>query len=207
MKVLALGAHPDDVEVGMGGTIAKYAEKGHEVLLVIATIPNNKTTREKEAKASAKVLGAQLLLLNLEPEEITFSRKLVCTIDHIIKDFLPDVVYTHWNHDSHQDHVAIANATIASTRKNNSSLYMYEQTIPGGIVPYGFKPQVFVDITDVIEKKIESIRMHKSQLKVNGDWWIYGARGRAGYRGYQINVKYAEAFEVVRHLEKIKVVK
>jgi len=204
MKVLIFGAHPDDVEVGMGGTIAKYAEKGHKVLVVIATIPNNKKIREKEAKASAKFLGAQLLLLNIKPEEIIFSRKLVSIFDQVIKDFSPDVVYMHWNHDSHQDHVAVANTIIASTRKNNSSLYMYEQTIPGGNVPYGFKLQMFVDITDVIEKKIESIRMHKSQLKVNGDWWIYGVKGRASYRGYQINVKYAEAFEIVRYLKEIK---
>lgn len=80
---------------------------------------------------------------------------------------------------------------------------MYEQTIPGGIVPYGFREQSFVDITEVIDVKMNSIMAHKSQAKINGEWWLYGIRGRAMSRGYQINVKYAEAFEVVKELKEI----
>ena len=80
---------------------------------------------------------------------------------------------------------------------------MYEQTIPGGIAPYGFRTQSFVNISDVVDTKINSVMAHKSQLKMNNEWWLYGIKGRAMYRGYQISVKYAEAFEVVKEIREI----
>ncbi len=203
MRILAFGAHPDDVEVGMGGTIAEYARKGHEVFLVIATVPTERNLRLKEAKKAAEILGARSIILDIEPHELVFNRNLVSRFDEVIKEYPPDIVYTHWNHDSHQDHITIANVVITATRKNNCSLYMYEQIIPGGIVPYGFRAQSFVDITEAIDKKMKSIKAHKSQLKINGEWWLYGIKGRAMSRGYQVNVNYAEAFEVVRQINKI----
>ena len=203
MRVLAFGAHPDDIEVGMGGAITKYTKKKYDVLMVIATIPNKREERWKEAENAAKILSAELLILDIDPNKMVFSRELVRGFDKVTRDYSPDIVYTHWDHDSHQDHVAVSNAVIASTRKNNCSLYMYEQTIPGGIVPYGFRTQSFVDISETIETKINSVIAHKSQVKINNEWWLYGIRGRAMYRGYQINVKFAEAFEVVKEIKKI----
>lgn len=203
MRVLAFGAHPDDLEVGMGGTIAQYSKKGHEVFMVITTSPNKKEIRCKESKKAAEILGSKLEFLDVTPVDIGLARDLVNKYDEIIKDFSPNVVYTHWNHDSHQDHVAVSNAVIASARKNNFSLYMYEQTIPGGIVPFGFKPQLFIDISDTIDTKICSVFAHESQVDINGEWWQYGIKGRAMYRGYQIYKKYAEAFEVVKEIKEI----
>lgn len=203
MRVLAFGAHPDDIEVGMAGTITKYSKNKHDVLMVIAAVPNKKEVRWEEAENAAKILGAELLILDIDPDKMVFSRELVRKFDEVAREYSPDIVYTHWNHDSHQDHVAVANAAIASMRKNNCSLYMYEQTIPGGIVPYGFRTQAFVDISKMIETKVSSVVAHKSQVKLNDEWWLYGIKGRAMYRGYQINVKFAEAFEVVKEVEKI----
>lgn len=203
MGVLAFGAHPDDIEVGMGGTIGRYSKNKYDVIMVIAAIPNKREVRWKEAENGAKKLGAELLILDIDPDRMIFSRELVRRFDEVIREQSPDIVYTHWNHDSHQDHIAVANAVIAATRKNNCSLYMYEQTIPGGIVPYGFRTQSFVDISEVIDTKIDSIMAHESQVGMNGEWWLYGVKGRAMYRGYQINVKYAEAFEVVKEIKKI----
>lgn len=203
MRVLAFGAHPDDIEVGMGGTIGRYSKNKYDAIMVIVAIPNKREVRWKEAENAAKKLGAELLILDIDPDRMIFSRELVRRFDEVIREQSPDIVYTHWNHDSHQDHIAVANAVIAATRKNNSSLYMYEQTIPGGIVPYGFRTQSFVDISEVIDTKIDSIMAHESQVGMNGEWWLYGVKGRAMYRGYQINVKYAEAFEVVKEIKKI----
>ena len=203
MRVLAFGAHPDDIEVGMGGTIARYSKNKYDVIMVIAAIPNKREIRWKEAENAAKKLDAELLILDVDPDRMIFSRELVRRFDEVIREQSPDIVYTHWTHDSHQDHIAVANAVIAATRKNNCSLYMYEQTIPGGIVPYGFRTQSFVDISEVIDTKIDSIMAHESQVGMNGEWWLYGVKGRAMYRGYQINVKYAEAFEVVKEIKKI----
>ena len=203
MRILAFGAHPDDAEVGMGGTIAEYARKGHEVFIVIAAIPTERELRRNEAEKAAEILGAKSIILDIDPYKLVFNRELVSKFDEVIREYPPDVVYTHWNHDSHQDHATIANVVITSTRKNNCSLYMYEQTIPGGIVPYGFRAQSFVDITAVIDTKMNSITAHKSQIKLNGEWWLYGIKGRAMSRGYQVNANYAEAFEVVRDIKKI----
>lgn len=203
MKIVAFGAHPDDIEVGMGGTIASYTKSKHDVVIVVATLPNKSEARRKEAELAAQILGAELIVLDIDPHKMIFSRELVNIFDQIIREHSPDIVFTHWNHDSHQDHIAVANATIASTRANNCSLYMYEQTIPGGIVPYAFRAQSFVNISEVIDIKINSITAHKSQVKENNEWWLYGIKGRAMYRGYQINQNYAEAFEVVKEIKVI----
>jgi LmbE family N-acetylglucosaminyl deacetylase len=132
-----------------------------------------------------------------------FDRFLVQQFDKIIKDFSPDVVYTPWIHDSHQHHVTVSNATIAATRKNTCSLYMYEQAIPGGITPFGFKPQAFVDISDTIDKKIDAVLQHKSQIQNFGDQWIYGIKARAKYWGFQVGTEYAETFEIIKYIKNI----
>ncbi|MFZ2498675.1 PIG-L deacetylase family protein [Methanosarcina sp.] len=203
MKIIAFGAHPDDIEIGVGGVLKKYVDSGNEVLSVIVTIPNNREIRWKEAEKAANILGAEILIMDLESKDIVFSRNLVKEFDSIVNDFKPDIVFTHWNHDSHQDHVGVSNSVIAATRKNECCLYMYEQTVPGGIVPYGFRTQMFVDISNVIDKKIESTLAHESQVKGNIKKWVDGIKGRALYRGSQINVECAEAFEVVRDIKKI----
>ena len=200
MKVLAFGAHPDDLEIGMGGTIARYTTRGHEVLMVIATVPNRREERVREAEEAASILGAELVVMDVVPDELVFSRQLVRKFDQIYSGFGPDVVYTHSNNDSHQDHAAVTNAVIATTRKNDCSVYMYEQTIPGGIAPNPFRGQYYVDVSDTIMMKLDSIMAHRTQLDTYGPWWLEGVKGRAMYYGFKINVKYAEIFEVIKDI-------
>ncbi len=203
MNIIVFSPHPDDAEVLMGGTIARYTQKGHDLLIVVVTIPNQKARRREEVGKAAEILGARLLVLDLDSYELVFDRKLVEIFDEVIKDFPPDIIYTSWIHDSHQDHVAVSRATIAAARKNNCSLYMYEQALPSGLTPYGFRAQAFVDISDTMELKKESVLMHQSQVQNFSEQWIQGIRARATYMGFQINVKYAEAFEVVKVLKSI----
>ena len=80
---------------------------------------------------------------------------------------------------------------------------MYEQALPSGLTPYAFRAQVFVDISDTIETKIKSVLAHNSQVQNFSEQWVQGIRGRATYRGFQINVEYAEAFEVVKEIKQI----
>lgn len=201
MKVLVFGAHPDDMEIGMGGTIAKHAKNGDQVRMVLATIPSQHERRLDEAQRGAELLGAELHALDVPPDEMQYNRQLIRKVDALLESFEPDLLYTHWDQDSHQDHNTISRAVISAARKNRCSLLMYEQTIPGGIVPGGFKAQSFVDITEFINLKIESILAHRSQHQEHGDLWLQGVRGRAMYRGYQVNVGYAEAFEVIKEIE------
>ena len=200
MQVIVFGAHPDDIEIGMGGTIAKYISLGHKVLAAVVTVPYGKDSRIDEAKRGAEILGCDIEVLDLDTSVLCQPRLLVKEFDNLINLLSPDVVFGHWNHDSHQDHVCIANAILAATRKNNCSVYMYEQTIPGGIVPYGFKAQAYVDITDFIELKVEATKMHKTPIGDGMSDLIEGLKGRSSYRGRQINVKYAESFELVKEI-------
>ena len=203
-SVIAFGAHPDDLEIGMGGTLAKLARLGYDVNLVIATLPNFvktdiKEQRRIEATMSAKTLGCKSpQFLDLSPDEITIGRKFVTMIDDIINKHKPEAVFTQWIGDSHQDHQALTRAVIAASRDSNN-LFMYETTIPGGLTENAFRPQLYVDITETLEVKSNALDCFHSQKNYRcGDLWSDAVVGRCSYRGYQMNVKYAEAFEVVK---------
>jgi N-acetylglucosamine malate deacetylase 1 len=203
-SVVAFGAHPDDLEIGMGGTLAKLARLGYDVNLVVATLPNFvktdiKEQRRIEATMSAKTLGCKSpQFLDLSPDEITIGRKFVTMIDEIINKHKPEAVFTQWIGDSHQDHQALTRAVIAASRDSNN-LFMYETTIPGGLTENAFRPQLYIDITETLELKANALDCFHSQKNNRcGNLWIDAVVGRCSYRGYQMNVKYAEAFEVVK---------
>jgi LmbE family N-acetylglucosaminyl deacetylase len=197
--ILVFGAHPDDIEIGMGGTITKLAKLGYNIIMVIATLPNFTIADKKdERKSSASVLGCKPPeFLDLSPEDIVFGRKMVSLIDSLIKKYKTTTVYTQWIGDSHQDHQILTQSVIAASRDVNN-LYMYETTIPGGLTEKAFRPQLFVDITHEIENKTKSLKCFKSQNLRCGPFWIDAIIGRSLYRGYQMNTKYAEAFEIVK---------
>jgi N-acetylglucosamine malate deacetylase 1 len=201
--VLALGAHPDDIEIGMGGTVAKLVGMGYDVKLVVATLPNfvktdTKEERKKESTMSAKVMGCKTPeFLDLGPEEITFNRKFVTQINEIVRNCEPDAIFTQWIGDTHQDHQALTKAVIAAARDSNN-VFMYETTIPGGISETAFRPQLYVDVTETLDSKRNALECFDSQKIRCGHLWVDAIVGRCSYRGYQMNTKYAEAFEVIR---------
>jgi LmbE family N-acetylglucosaminyl deacetylase len=202
-SIMVFGAHPDDIEIGMGGTVAKLARNGYNVNLVIATLPNfvktdTKQERRKEAILSAKVMGCRTPeFLNLSPDEIVFSRKFVTKIDEIIRKYEPEAVFSQWIGDSHQDHQVLTKAVIAASRDLNN-LFMYETTIPGGLTENAFRPQLYIDITETFDTKTNALNCFHSQKIRNGNLWVDAVVGRSSYRGYQMNKKYAEAFEVIK---------
>ncbi|NOJ29093.1 MAG: hypothetical protein DA328_02885 [Nitrososphaeraceae archaeon] len=202
-SILVFGAHPDDLEIGMGGTIPKLVGSGYEVNLVIATLPNfvesdKKEERRQEATMSAKIMGCKTPeFLDLSPEELTYERKFVTLIDNVIKKHDPSAVFTQWIGDSHQDHQILTKAVISASRDLND-LYMYETTIPGGITEQTFRSQLYIDITSTIEIKKNALECFDSQRIRCGNFWIDSIIGRCSYRGYQMNTKYAEAFEIIK---------
>lgn len=201
--IIAFGAHPDDLEIGMGGTISKLSATGYNVQPVIATLPNfiksdTKEGRKSESMLSAKVMGCKSpIFLDLSPEQMVFGRKLVTLIDSLITEHKPDSVFTQWYGDSHQDHQILTSSVISACR-NQNNLFMYETTIPGGITENSFRPQLFVDITETIDIKKNALECFQSQSIRCGEIWIPAVIGRCSYRGYQVDAKYAEAFEVVK---------
>jgi LmbE family N-acetylglucosaminyl deacetylase len=200
MNVLALGAHPDDVEIGMGGTVARHADSGDSVTMVVVTsFPENDTDeRWTEAADAADILGCGIEILDVPHEDIRADRDFVGVIDGLLAAYEPDAVYVPWQYDSHQDHRHLTRATLAATRKNRESVYMYEPTVPGGITATPFAPQRYVDVTGTMDRKLESLRAHASQVEKHGDSWLTAVEGRAMHRGYQANCAYAEAFSVVK---------
>lgn len=202
-SILVFGAHPDDLEIGMGGTIAKLSAMGYEVQPIIATLPNfvksdTKEGRKTESMLSAKVMGCNPpVFLDLSPEEMIFGRKFVTLIDSLVTKYKPDSVFTQWYGDSHQDHQILTKSVISACR-DQDNLFMYETTIPGGITENSFRPQLFVDISDTLVTKKNALECFESQFVRCGEIWIPAIIGRCSYRGYQINSKFAEAFEVVK---------
>jgi LmbE family N-acetylglucosaminyl deacetylase len=202
-SIIAFGAHPDDIEIGMAGTVVKLSGMGYDVKLVVATLPNfvktdTKEERKKESTMSAKVMGCKTPeFLDLSPEEITFNRKFVTRINEIIQRYDPDAIFTQWIGDTHQDHQALTRAVIAAARDSNN-LFMYETTIPGGISENAFRPQLYVDVTETLDIKRNALDCFDSQKIRCGPLWIDAIVGRCSYRGYQMNTKYAEAFEVIK---------
>ncbi|MDW0166594.1 MAG: PIG-L family deacetylase [Nitrososphaeraceae archaeon] len=202
-SILVFGAHPDDLEIGMGGTIAKLSAMGYGVQPIIATLPNfvksdTKEGRKTESMLSAKVMGCKSpVFLDLPPDEMVFGRKMVTLIDSLVTKYKPNSIFTQWYGDSHQDHQILTKSVISACRDQNN-IFMYETTIPGGITENSFRPQLYVNITETIETKKNALGCFESQSVRCGEIWIPAILGRCSYRGYQINSKYAEAFEVIK---------
>ena len=115
-----------------------------------------------------------------------------------MSEFDPDIIFTHHPFDTHQAHEGVAKATIAAARRKNT-VFFFEPIQPSGRSYVAFKPQMYVDISDTVDTKIESLKKHSSEYnKFGGEDWIEGVRCRCGYRGYEIGKKFAEAFEVLR---------
>jgi LmbE family N-acetylglucosaminyl deacetylase len=197
--VVVFGAHPDDVEIGMAGTISRLAAAGNDVFVCVASIPNDRERRMAETLEAARIMGVKdVIFMSIKTPELGYNRRTIGAIDSIVRSLEPHSIFTHWVEDSHQDHVNLTRCVISATRKNHFNVYMYEQTIPGGITPAAFRAQFLVDVSGFIEQKMDSVNAHLSQIERNGDWWMEGIRGRAMYRGYQMHSKYAEAFEVIK---------
>ena len=208
LKILAVGAHGDDIELACGGTLAKAIERSHEVEMVLVTgnglsDHNDVAIREdgvarKEAKAAVKVLGvSKLHILGYQDTCVPYSADLVSKLDEIIGEFKPDIIFTHFVFDTHQDHIRTAHSTISAARRQNT-IFLYEPINPSGQGYVPFRPQMYVDITQTIDKKINALKAHQSQYDKYTDKWIEAVVARAKFRGYEMGVDYAECFEVVR---------
>jgi len=211
-NVLAVGAHADDVDIGCGGTVALHAKKGDNVIILVMAessytyydgrVLRTKEEGEIEEKNAAKILGAKLINLGFETKKVPYSAESIEAINEIIDKYNIDIIYTHWYHDTHQDHKRTTQSVISAGRYVKNIL-MYEPEYPAGRSYLGFRNQYYVDITSTFEIKMEAIRQHKSQIKKYGDEFLEAIEARARHRGYEIGNKYAECFEVIRILGEI----
>lgn len=207
-RILAIGAHLDDIELACGGTIAQALSKGHAVKMVVMSdssftgadgcMERAQDVAINEGKLAAEKLGVNdLEILDFPTKDVPYDSKTVSALDRIIAEFDPTLVLTHWPFDTHQAHRNTALSAISASRRLNSILN-YEPFPPSGRSYVGFRPQVYIDITDFIDIKIMSMKAHKSQYDKYGEDWVEAIYGRARMRGYECGKKYAEVFEVVR---------
>lgn len=165
--VVSIGAHPDDVELGMGGTLAKHSKRGDEIHIILCTLgiggsSGDPKGREKEAQDAAKVLNANLHILDfpvvkLNKPSIEFEGILKKTID----DIHPHRVYVHSPFDYHQVHESVSEcARNAAAAEDVQQLLFYE--IISSTSPE-FRANAYVDITDYMDKRIESLSHHYTQ--------------------------------------------
>lgn len=208
MKIFVVGAHLDDVELACGGTIAKAVEAGHQVKVLIMsksgyTNFDGKLMRKDEDAVeegfnAMRVLGIDdVEILNFSTKDIPYESTVIEAIDSRMSEFNPDVIFTHHPFDTHQAHVGVSKSTISAARRKNT-VFLFEPITPSGRSYVPFKPQMYVDISNTMDKKIESLKKHVTEYKKFGEEWITGVTCRAGFRGYEIGKEYAEAFEVLR---------
>ena len=197
--ILAIGAHPDDIEFGCGGTLIKYTERDHRLFLQIMTeggLGADKPTRVAEQSKSKAILGARDIFWGgYEDTHLIVDIELIGKIERVIKKVRPDFIFCSFPDDTHQDHRHLGQAVMSATRYIRNVLF-YE-----GPTTQNFKPHVFVDIYDTLEKKIAALKAHKSQvMKTNIEDLsiIEVARSSANFRGIQGRVKFAEAFHALR---------
>ena len=222
MNILAIGAHPDDIEMNCAGTLAKYAQLGHKVYIATATSGNIGSAihsmevianiRKEEAKKSAALIGADYICLNYVDEMFFESRDARMNFIELVRFCKADVILTHNVKDYNPDHeltskiindipvmIPIAHLKTTSPPYNCIPKVYYFEPADG----LGFIPDEYVDISDVIEIKKAMLACHKSQFT-----WLtenYKEHNSAGdlvermlltsrYRGMQCGSKYAEGF-------------
>ena len=195
-RVLAIGAHPDDVEIGCGGALAKH-HADYDVLHILTlsrgAAGGDVNIRAVEAHNAAALVGARLEMANLRDTYITDGAETISIIEAAIRELQATHVYTHSLEDTHQDHRAVHTASLVAAR-GVPNVYCYQT--PSSTVE--FKPHRFVDITHHIEKKIDLIGAYKSQVdrmeSIQPDVIVSTARYWGRFAGYVL----AEPLRIVR---------
>lgn len=199
--VVAIGAHPDDLEIGIGGTLAKLQRSGAHVVMCVASIPKDFHLRLAEARHGADILGCELkLLMDGGPKRLEDVKtcEIVGMLDAVIREYNPAAVLTHSNADFHNDHLLIYNACVPTQRLSAFDFYSYHPTNCRP-VPVQFHPNAYVDISETIDAKMHAIAAHASQFGGRGlDTEMY--REHAHVQGRIIGVPYAEGLQVQRML-------
>jgi LmbE family N-acetylglucosaminyl deacetylase len=199
VNILAIGAHPDDIEFGCGGTLTKYSQRGHRLFLMVMTGGGSgapSETRMAEQTAARQILGAEEIFWGgYQDTHLGVDAEMIKKIESVIASVKPEFIFCHFPDDTHQDHRHLAQAVMSATRYIRNVLF-YE-----GPTTQNFNPQVYVDIADTLEVKLEALQAHRSQvMKTNIEDLsiIEMARSCANFRGIQGRVKYAEAFHALR---------
>lgn len=218
MNVLGIGAHPDDLEIACGGTLAKYAKQGHKVFMchvangnlghAIIQPEELAKIRDEEARKAAKVLGGESISIDVGDSYIESAEKDVRKqLTEVVRYTKADVIITHNPADYMRDHeqasslacdvsftTTIPHLLTQSPHMADFPPVFYMDTLAG----IGFIPTEYVDITEEVEQKLEALACHESQIKWMREHdkidFLDFVRTCSKYRGLQSNCAYAEGF-------------
>lgn len=197
--ILAIGAHPDDVEIGAGGLCARLSQKGARVVVAVVSVPSDLERRISEARRAAEILGYEIRFLRAtrcSRVEDLKSYELTSMIDDLVRELRPALVLAHGEAEYHTDHVLVHKCCLASQRLHPFDMLCFHPPACRP-VPATFHPHVFVDITATMELKMAAIEAHRSQFAERGiSTEMY--RDIARLNGRMIGVPYAEGLEVER---------
>jgi LmbE family N-acetylglucosaminyl deacetylase len=221
-RVMVVVAHPDDMEFSSAGTVAKFVRDGSEVVLVQCTSGDKGTSRrdlspqqlaemrEAEEREACRRLGVQHIVFLRLPDgelvpDLAFREKIV----RQIRAFRPDIVITHdpfRPYALHPDHRAVGITTIDAVYPTARDPLYFPQHLQEGLEPHKVAelwlfgaeyPDVYIDISETIDQKIEALRAHVSQVGDAADL-AERIRERARELGAAQQLPYAEAFKVIK---------
>jgi len=219
MKVVALAAHPDDELLGLGGTLARHADAGDEVVAVIASegassryAAGADSTLMASARAAARVLGLRdVRFLGLPDQRLDEPPilEIIRPIEGALRELAPDIVYVHHWGDLNRDHRVVHEATLVACRPVGDAypraVYCFETPSSSEWAapdPQScFAPNRFVDVTATIERKLEAMRCYETELRpAPHPRSIDALRTRAAYWGQTVGLAFAEPFVTLREV-------
>lgn len=204
MNILALGAHPDDIEYGCGGTLLKLAKNGADIYFMVLTkgeFGGDPDIRQKEQEEAMKLMSVKEVYWGgCIDTELPNERIIITKIDKVIEEVNPDEVYVNYYQDIHQDHRTLAECALAATRYVRKVLFYEDYT------SVNFEPDIFVDIGEVLEEKQKLMQVFTSQVQKAYPTkldMVESVKATANFRGFQGKVKYAEGFKAFRFLRDV----
>ncbi|MBS1597905.1 MAG: PIG-L family deacetylase [Bacteroidetes bacterium] len=202
LNIVCVGAHPGDPEFGCGGTMAKYADAGHSVTFIYLTRGEagdpNKTyaesaaLRTKEAETACKILNAKAVFAGQIDGNTILNKEKTEDMKKLILAENPDIVFTQWPLDSHQDHQVTGLLALTAWVRSGKKFELFFYEVNTGSETMAFVPTDYVDITSVRDKKKAAMYAHKTQApeQTYNDYF----KTLEEFRGLEANVKAAEGF-------------
>jgi LmbE family N-acetylglucosaminyl deacetylase len=208
MNILVVGAHHDDIELGCGGSIAKFVAEGNKVYGI--TLTNSETSFKYkeiyrsqsqaiiEANKAAKVIGIEMLDIDFPLSDngmLVYNTDLMRKIESVVYKYKIELVFSHWRYDMNTDHAEAAKMTIVAARhvptvlQYRSNWYQPDRAFNG---------IYFIDVSKHIDKKIKSLECYQVEINNRGREWIQSFVDYNRSWGFSVGVDYAELFEPIK---------